>query len=86
MKLAQLYKRTGRLNEAALIWRELAACVPVEFYAISELAKLMEHCEHDHHQAGLLVANALNQANTFSTKEKNSLLHRLKRLNSKFEK
>ena len=84
-KLAQLYKRTGRLNEAAQIWQELAACKPVEFYAISELAKWLEHRTRDHHQAKILVENALNQANTFSTEERESLLHRLKRLNAKLE-
>lgn len=84
-KLAQLYKRTGRLNEAAQIWQELAACEPVEFYAISELAKWLEHRVRNHHQARVLVENALNQANTFSTEERESLLHRLKRLNSKFK-
>ena len=85
-KLAQLYKRTGKLNEAAQIWQELAACVPVEYYAISELAKWLEHRARDHQQARILVENALNQANTFSTEEKDSLLHRLKRLNAKSQK
>ncbi len=84
-KLAQLYKRTGRLDEAVQIWRELAACEPVEFYAISELAKWLEHRERDHHQARILAENALNQANTFSAEERQSLLHRLKRLNAKAE-
>ena len=85
IKLAQLYKRTGRLKEAVQIWQELAACVPVEFYAISELAKWLEHRARDHHQARILVENALNKANTFSTEESASLLHRLKRLNAKFK-
>jgi uncharacterized protein YprB with RNaseH-like and TPR domain len=85
-KLAQLYKRTGKLNEAAQIWQELAACVPVEFYAISELAKWLEHRTRDHYQARILVEKALKQANTFSTEERESLLHRLKRLNAKLEK
>jgi uncharacterized protein YprB with RNaseH-like and TPR domain len=82
-KLAQLYKRTGRLKEAVQVWKELAACVPVEFYAISELAKWLEHRARDHQQAGILVENALNQVNTFSAEESVSLLHRLKRLNAK---
>ena len=84
-KLAQLYKRTGKLNEAAQIWQELAACEPVDFYAISELAKWLEHHERDYHQARTVVEKALNQSNTFSTEEKESLLHRLKRLNTKLE-
>jgi len=84
-KLAQLYKRTGRLNEAAQIWQELAACSPVDFYVVSELAKWLEHRARDHHQARILVERVLNQENTFSTEEKESLLHRLKRLNAKFK-
>jgi uncharacterized protein YprB with RNaseH-like and TPR domain len=82
-KLAQLYKRTGRFNEAAQIWRELVTCEPVDFYAVSELAKWLEHRERNHNQARTLVENALNQNNTFSTEEKESLLHRLNRLNTK---
>ncbi|RPH86173.1 MAG: hypothetical protein EHM66_04730, partial [Deltaproteobacteria bacterium] len=47
-KLAQLYKRTGRIDEAAHLWQQMAACEPVEFYAISELAKYLEHHERDY--------------------------------------
>ena len=82
-KLAQLYKRTGRLNEAAQIWQELAACIPVDFYAVSELAKWLEHHFRDYSRAKILIEKALNQDNIFSEDEKASLLHRLKRLNTK---
>ena len=85
IKLAHLYKHTGKLDEAVKFWRELAWCDPVGFYAISELAKWLEHHLHDYQQAELLLGNALNQPNTFSIKEKNSLLHRLKRLHAKLE-
>ena len=84
-KLAQLYKRTGRLNEAVQIWQEMAACLPVEFTAISELAKWLEHHAHDYNRALLLIEKALSQDNTFSEEERVSLQHRLKRLNAKLK-
>ena len=82
-KLAQLYKRTGRLNEAVQIWQEMAACQPLDFYAVSELSKYLEHHARDCNQAQMLVEKALQQENTFSEEEKESLLHRLKRLKGK---
>lgn len=82
-KLASLYKRTGRLNEALQIWQEMAACKQPDFYAISELAKWLEHRVSDYRRAKLLVENALQQNNAFSEEEKESLRHRLKRLQSK---
>ena len=82
-KLAQLCKRTGRLEEAVRIWRQMAACEPVEFYAVSELAKYTEHREKNYAQAKALLDTALAGANTFSEDEKESLLHRLKRLKAK---
>jgi uncharacterized protein len=82
-KLAQLYKRTGRINEAAHIWQQMVACEPVEFYAISELAKWLEHHERDYSRANEIIENAFIQDNTFSEEEKESLLHRLKRLHDR---
>lgn len=84
-KLAQLYKRTGRLNDAVQIWQEMASCLPVEFSAISEMAKWLEHHAHDYSRARLLIEKALSQDNTFSEEERESLLHRLKRLNAKLD-
>ncbi len=83
--ITQLYKRTGRMDEAAHIWRKMAACKPVEFYAISELAKYLEHRERDYPQAKAMIENALNQYNTFSQDERESQLHRLKRLAAKLK-
>ena len=82
-KLAQLYKRTGRIDEAAEIWRQMAACGPVEFYAISEMAKYLEHRERDYGQAKALIEKALIGNNNFSEDEQHSLSHRLQRLNAK---
>ena len=82
-KLAQLYKRTGRINEAAHIWQQMAACEPYEFYAISEMAKYLEHHTRDYIQAKDMVENALSGKNLFSNEERDSLSHRLKRLNKR---
>lgn len=82
-KLAQLYKKTGKINEAAQIWQEMVACTPLDFYAVSELAKWLEHHDRDYSRAKTLVENALQAANTFSEEEKKSLLHRLERLRKK---
>jgi len=82
-KLAQLYKRTGRTNEAAHIWQQMAASEPYEFYAVSEMAKYLEHHIRDYIRAKNMVENALCGKNTFSDEERDSLSHRLKRLNKR---
>ncbi len=84
-KLAQLYKRTGRINEAAHIWQQMAGCEPFEFYAISEMAKYLEHHQRDYLQARDVVEKTLAGNNTFSEEEKDSLSHRLKRLNARLK-
>jgi tetratricopeptide (TPR) repeat protein len=84
-KLAQLYKKTGKLEAAVKIWQEMADCEPLDFYAVSELAKWLEHQACDHEQAKMLVKESLQRVNTFSEEEKESLLHRLKRLQQKAE-
>ncbi|MDD4862104.1 MAG: ribonuclease H-like domain-containing protein, partial [Smithellaceae bacterium] len=84
-KLAQLYKRTGRMDEAVQIWRQMAACEPIEFYAVSELAKYQEHHEQDYSQARALIESALAGNNTFSEQEQESLSHRLKRLKARLK-
>lgn len=78
-KLAQLYKRTGRLEDAAGLWRQMADCGAAGFYPVSELAKYLEHRAKRAAEAAALVENAL-AAGAFSEKEKESLEHRLKRL------
>lgn len=71
------------MTPAAQIWQELVACISVDFYAVSELAKWLEHHFRDYSRAKILIEKALNQDNIFSEDEKASLLHRLKRLNTK---
>lgn len=84
-KLAQLSKRTGRMEEAVQIWRELACREPIEFYAVSELAKHLEHRAKDYHQARRLIETAFAAHNTFSDSEQTSLMHRLQRLQARLE-
>jgi len=84
-KLAQLYKRTGRIAEAAHLWRQMAVCEPVEFYAISEMAKYLEHRERDYPGAKEMIESALAGNNTFSEDERESLSHRLKRVTARLK-
>ncbi|MRR17599.1 MAG: hypothetical protein EG826_14210 [Deltaproteobacteria bacterium] len=84
-KLAQLYKRTGRMDDAAHLWEQMAACNPVEFYAVSELAKFLEHHKRDYRQAKDLIERALAGMNTLSEDEITSLTHRLSRLKAKLK-
>ena len=84
-ELSFLYKRNGRWQEAAQIWQELVTAMPADYSTISELAKWLEHHARDYRQAKILVQKALNQGDTLSEKEKESLLHRLRRLNDKLK-
>ena len=61
----------------------MAASEPYEFYAISEMAKYLEHHLRDYARAKDMIENVLSGRNTFSNEEKDSLSHRLKRLNKK---
>jgi uncharacterized protein YprB with RNaseH-like and TPR domain len=84
-QLSHLYKRTGRWREAVQIWEEIAATSPTDFSAISELAKWLEHHVRDYRRAQVLIEKALDQEHAFSTEERESLLHRLRRLNDKLK-
>ncbi|HPK53727.1 MAG TPA: ribonuclease H-like domain-containing protein [Smithellaceae bacterium] len=82
-KLAQLYKSTGQWHEAVQIWQEMTSCPPLEFSAVSELAKWLEHRVRDYGRALRLVESALDGGNDFSAAERDSLLHRYRRLQTK---
>jgi hypothetical protein len=83
--LSFLYKRTGRWQEAVQIWQELITTLPADYSTISEMAKWLEHHVRDYQQAKDLVEKVLNQTHDFSSEQKDSLLHRLKRVNTKLE-
>ena len=82
-KLANLCKRTGRMDEAVQIWQRLVECDSNDFHAVSELAKHLEHQVGDYARAKALIEAALTGENFFSEKEKDSLGHRLKRLSAR---
>lgn len=82
-KLAFLYKRTGRLDSAVSLWREIIDCSCGDYQAVSELAKHLEHRAKDYLQAKTLIENTLAQIHSFSDDEKASLQHRLARLNKR---
>jgi len=85
-ELAFLYKRTGRWEKATQIWQELLEMTPADFSAVSEMAKWLEHRARDYEAAKTLVENALNRNSGFSSDERDSLVHRLNRLNAKIQK
>ncbi len=84
-ELSFLYKRNGRWQEAAQIWQELVTAMPADYSTISELAKWLEHHVRDYQRAKDLVEKALNQTPALSAEQRDSLLHRLKRVNAKLE-
>jgi uncharacterized protein YprB with RNaseH-like and TPR domain len=84
-ELSFLYKRNGRWQEAAQIWQELVTAMPPDYSTISELAKWLEHHVRDYQRAKDLVEKALNQTHALSAEQRDSLLHRLKRVNAKLE-
>jgi hypothetical protein len=84
-ELSFLYKRNGRWQEAAQIWQELVTAMPTDYSTISELAKWLEHHVRDYQRAKDLVEKALNQTHALSAEQRDSLLHRLKRVNAKLE-
>jgi len=84
-KLAQLYKRTGRIAEAAHLWEQMSACEPVEYYAVSEWAKYLEHHDRNYCRVKDVIEKALGGENAFSIDQKNALEHRLKRIHGKLQ-
>ena len=85
-ELSFLYKRAGRLPEAVHLWQELITVLPAEYSVISEMAKWLEHQARDYQQAKELLEKALNQADGLSTEQRESLSHRLRRINAKLER
>jgi len=83
--LSFLYKRTGQWQQAVQIWQELITTLPADYSTISEMAKWLEHHARDYQQAKDLVEKALNQNQDLSAEQRDSLLHRLKRVNTKLE-
>ena len=79
-KLALLYKRTGRIDDAVHLWRDMVECDPGDYQVVSELAKYLEHRARDYQAAGALIEAALSDATRFSEDERGSLVHRLKRI------
>lgn len=79
--LSLLYKRTGRIQDAVGIWRDMIREDPEDRFALIELAKWYEHRAQDHAVALMLVGNALRHAGGSTTAaETEALLHRLQRL------
>ncbi|HQL01268.1 MAG TPA: ribonuclease H-like domain-containing protein [Smithellaceae bacterium] len=82
-KLAFLYKRAGRIDDAVQLWRDMVECDPGDYQAVSELAKYLEHRVRDYQAAGALIEKALSDATRFSCDERGALEYRLRRVSSR---
>mgnify|MGYP001187272743 CR=1 FL=1 len=56
------------MDEAVRIWRQMAACEPIEFYPVSELAKYLEHRARDYGQAKAIIDHVVSQYNINKSK------------------
>lgn len=78
--LSLIFKRTGPGNNAKKIWEMMMIDDPFDFFATVELAKWFEHREHDFKSALNVVRKALSQSGNINIIERESLNHRLNRL------
>lgn len=79
--LSLLYKRTGRRDDAAALWRRMLEDNPNDLFAAIELAKFYEHHKCDYASALRLAETACEIAdNPVVTVDRDALLHRRRRL------
>jgi uncharacterized protein YprB with RNaseH-like and TPR domain len=81
--LSLIYKRSDLLDHAIKIWEMMIADDMADIFATEELAKWYEHRNHDFKKAFHLVNQALGQSRNMTSSERESLNHRLKRLQIK---
>ena len=72
------YRRQGRWEEAAALWREMVETDPSDLFALVELAKWHEHRKRDFESAARMTRSALERVGSADVREK--LLLRLDRL------
>jgi tetratricopeptide (TPR) repeat protein len=75
-----IYKKTGRWEDAALIWEDMILRDQLDLFAAEELAKFYEHRRGAYERAALIVRAVLEGSRALSPGERGSLEHRLKRL------
>jgi uncharacterized protein len=78
--LSLIYKRSELWEKAIELWEMMIADNPVNIFATEELAKWYEHKKHDFKKAIHIVNQALIQSQNISGHDRESLMHRLKRL------
>lgn len=78
--LSLIYKRSGRWSDAVRIWELMLIDDPGNFFAVEELAKWFEHKSHNFKKAIGIVSKALDPPYFNTTAEKETLIHRLRRL------
>jgi len=78
--LSLIYKRAGLWDKAIDIWELMIADEPGNVFAVEELAKWYEHRKRDFKKAQNLVHRALSFSRHMSDAERESLHHRLNRI------
>jgi uncharacterized protein YprB with RNaseH-like and TPR domain len=78
--LSLIFKRAGLWDEAINVWEMMIADDPGNIFATEELAKWYEHKKRDFKKAHDLVYQVLRASRNMSGSERDSINHRLKRL------
>lgn len=78
--LSIIYKRLDSWEKAVEIWEMMITDRPGDIFSSEELAKWYEHKKHDFKKAINIVNQALNQTRHIGGLERETLMHRLKRL------
>ena len=81
--LSLLHKRHGRWKDAVHIWDAILLHSPGNFFAVEEMAKYLEHRRRDFMKAIDLVNKALSLPYSQTSSERDALLYRFKRLESR---
>lgn len=82
-ELSLLYRRSGRLAEAAALWQRMVERDARDVFALVELAKWHEHRRGEHLQALALTRQALACADRLPPEERADLARRRARLEKK---
>jgi hypothetical protein len=81
--LSLIHKRHGHWKDAIRIWETMLFCNPGNFFAVEEMAKYLEHRRRDFKKAIEIVNEALSLPHTRAASERDALVYRLRRLQSR---
>jgi hypothetical protein len=83
--LSLIHKRNGSWDEAVVLWESILVENPVDYFACEELAKWLEHRQHNYRKAADLVSRLLSTRGSTTPDETEALAYRLNRLHRKLE-